>query len=368
MNLRVPYFAVLLNIGLISLAAHLTTKTDIPRVRMDYSFQSGIQDPAAASSGLLFVQRRSENGFQLTYGWKDFGDKSYTLSFAIADELISRAQSEIGYDPAELEQVTQEKLLPSRRDMIRDLKSFTRKEIKGSGLAEFISVENEDPLKFNLKMSAPPDRREEIRDVFLRITKRIAERQERLLKKIEKEKTKIHKEFIRSRGLRYYGKKVGVDYGRAVDNNKRRIAHVLEKMKELSPKNSIQDLLSITLSFIQEVSYGIPPFVENNKIILGYWPPPKVLAHNFGDCDSKGVTFVSMWANFKRYPLLLIKIPKHMFIGLAVPSTRESGLEINGFRYTLCEVTGPEKTPPGMITPYSRLYLDSGNYSYELIR
>jgi len=131
---------------------------------------------------------------------------------------------------------------------------------------------------------------------------------------------------------------------------------------------NIQQFLSFLLSYIQEIRYGIPPLMENGKYIMGFWVPPKVLINNFGDCDSKGVTFASMWINFKKYPILLIRIPKHLFIGLAVPSFSEEGVTINGLRYTLCEVTGPDKLPPGMIAPYSQLHLEGGNYSYELIR
>ncbi len=96
--------------------------------------------------------------------------------------------------------------------------------------------------------------------------------------------------------------------------------------------------------------------------------PPRVLVNNIGDCDSKGVTFASLWTNFKKYPFILIKIPKHLFVGVAIPSFSEEGFTINGIRYTLCEVTGPDLIPPGLISQYSWFYLQGGNYRYELIQ
>jgi hypothetical protein len=369
MKRPLPFFALCLNVGLICLVAALMPDYEGHDPSLILTAQATPPGTAERDApGPLFVRRRSETGYQLTYGWKDFGDKSYVLSFAIADDLIARSEAEIGYDPNELERITREKLLPARREMITDLKAFTEREINKSGLDDFITIDEEQPLQFKLRMNAPPDRREEIKEAFIRITQRLAVRQERLLKAIEKERAEIQKGFVQERGLKFYGKRIGVDYGKAVNNNKRRILHVLEKMRDLSPKKSILEFLSISLSFIQEMTYGIPPFMENNRIILGFWPPPKVLANNFGDCDSKGVAFASLWTNFRRYPILLIKIPKHMLVGLGIPSPRESGVEINGLRYTLCEVTGPGKLPAGIVTSYSRLYLDGGNYSYELVR
>ncbi|MCJ7680446.1 MAG: hypothetical protein MUP70_06965 [Candidatus Aminicenantes bacterium] len=46
----------------------------------------------------------------------------------------------------------------------------------------------------------------------------------------------------------------------------------------------------------------------------------------------------------------------------------DSGVVINGLRYTLCEVVGPDRILPGLISSHSRMYLESGRYRYELIR
>jgi hypothetical protein len=103
-------------------------------------------------------------------------------------------------------------------------------------------------------------------------------------------------------------------------------------------------------------------------MILEFWVPLKVLVENMGDCDSKGVAFASMWTNYKKYPLILIRIPNHLFLGIGIPSHSSEGIVVNGIRYTLCEVTGPDKIPPGLITQYSLLYLEGGKYEYEIIR
>jgi hypothetical protein len=43
----------------------------------------------------------------------------------------------------------------------------------------------------------------------------------------------------------------------------------------------------------------------------------------------------------------------------------EGTVTVGGLRYTLCEVTGLELLPPGYISSYSQMYLESGRYSYE---
>jgi hypothetical protein len=126
--------------------------------------------------------------------------------------------------------------------------------------------------------------------------------------------------------------------------------------------------MALMLAFIQKIRYGLPPLKEKDKVILEFWVPPKVLVNNYGDCDSKGVAFASMWTTFKKYPFILIKIPKHLFVGVAIPSIGGEGFVINGIRYTLLEVTGPDLIPPGLITQYSHFYLQSGKYRYELIQ
>lgn len=84
--------------------------------------------------------------------------------------------------------------------------------------------------------------------------------------------------------------------------------------------------MTLLLTFIQEIRYGIPPLKEKGKI------------------------------------------PDHLFVAVAVPAPSGEGFIINGLRYTLCEVTGLEKIPPGIITEYSKMYLVSGRCFYEMVR
>jgi len=315
-----------------------------------------------------FSREESEFDYHLTYNWEDFDTNNFSVSFSLSKNALKEAEDEFGYYPDELERYVHRNLTPLRREMIIHLKKITQNLIKKSKYSEHFSIAEDNSESYKLRFSSPPSMQRQIRAEFKRITSEITRQQRQYDKKIERESKVQKNDYLHKKGLRYIGNKIGVNYGLMVRNNQERVKQVFQNLQKKSNELNFQQFLSFLLSYIQEIRYGIPPLTENGKYIMGFWVPPKVLINNFGDCDSKGVTFASLWINFNKYPILLIRIPKHLFIGLAVPSFSGEGVTINGLRYTLCEVTGPGKFPLGMIGPYSRMYLEGGNYSYELIR
>jgi hypothetical protein len=316
----------------------------------------------------IFEKIEKETGYELTYGWRDYRGHGYSMTFSVSKQQLSDAEDEFGYYPEELEKHLEESFEKMREEMITNLEEFTRRQIEKSKYSQYILIEKIDAKKFKLKISVPSALYEEVKAESEIIKDKLNIEENTYFKKIEKEQKKKEKAFLERRGFRVIRDGIGVNYTLCVRNNRPRVKKVVEGMKKIKKKMSLPQLLSLMSAFIQEIKYGIPPFKENNKIISEFWVPPKVLVNNFGDCDSKGVAFASMWTNFKRYPLILIKIPEHMFLGLAIPSIGRDEVTINGLSYTLCEVTGPDKIPPGWITNYSRFYLEGGRFRYELIR
>ncbi len=316
----------------------------------------------------VFEKIDMDTGYELTYGWRDYRGDGYSMTFSVSKQQLSDAEEEYGYYPEELEKYLDESYEKMREEMMIYLEEFARRQIERSKYPQYILIEKIDARKFKLKISVPSALYEEVKAASEIIKDRLTVEESAYLKKIDKEQKKKEKAFLESRGFRVIGGAIGVNYSLCVRNNRPRVKNVVERMKKIKRRMSLRKLLFLMSAFIQEIKYGIPPFIENNKIISGFWVPPKVLVHNFGDCDSKGVAFASMWTNFKRYPLILIKIPNHLFLGLAIPSIGRNEIVINGLSYTLCEVTGPEKIPPGLITNYSRFYLEGGRFRYELIR
>lgn len=315
-----------------------------------------------------FDSVESESEYRLTYHWENFENRELSISFSVSKDVLKESDDEFGYYPDELDKYIFDFLVPLRHEMIVHLKTYTQKLIRKSKYSAHFTIEEDGQDRFNLKLSAMPSNYDEVKKEFERITRAMAKEQAKFFSKIDKATSEAKKEFLQARGLIYVGTKIGINYGQIARNNRSRVEEVFYTLQKISEDLNIHQFISLLLSFIQEIRYGIPPLSENGKYILGFWVPLKVLAINFGDCDCKGVTFASFWLSYKRYPLLLIKIPNHMFLGLAIPSFGGEGLVINGMRYTLCEVTGPDKIPMGIITPYSRLHFDGGNYTYDLIK
>lgn len=319
-----------------------------------------------------FKLESAGDSYRLSYSWKTYSSEPYAISFYLAKNEVAASEQEFGYSPDELEQFVETGVKSLREKMIRFLRSYTAKKIAGSKYSQYFFIQDKDLLSFDLKMSVPAsigaDSRAEVKNEFNRITKSLANEQEKYSKKIAKEKSQHKKKYLQQKGFRLEGDKFVVDYGQIAKKNRSRVKTVISSMKGSRKKISFTQFLSLLLSFVQEINYGTPPIQDGDKIILGFWPPLKVLINNYGDCDSKGVTFASLWMNYKKYPLLLIKVPRHLFIGLAIPSFRGEDVTVGGLKYTFCEVTGPEKMPPGLISRYSRLYLESGRYRYEIVK
>lgn len=325
------------------------------------------QSHSSSGQRISFDRNETPTAYELTYGWKDFKGELNTMSFSLSKQQLAEAEAEFGYYPDELAKHLEESLAKMREEMMSHLERFTSQQVLTSKYSRYITMDKVSPKDFSLKVSAPASLSKEAKEEFDRIMSEITTEREAYLDRIEKEQEKKRKEFLESRGFRFTGDSMGVNYSQVVDNNRPRVEPVVETMRNKFRKKSLHQFLALMLAFIQEIRYGLPPLEEKNKVILEFWVPPKVLLSNFGDCDSKGVTFASMWTNIKKYPFVLIKIPKHLFVGVAVPSISTEGFTINGIRYTLCEVTGPDLIPPGLITQYSLFYLQGGNYRYELI-
>ena len=96
--------------------------------------------------------------------------------------------------------------------------------------------------------------------------------------------------------------------------------------------------------------------------------PTEVVVGRHGDCDSKSVTFAALWRNFDT-PVILVSLPRHMLVGVAVPpGPGEHFVQVGNRYFVLCEVAGPGKLHPGrepipdrfeyiLIEPLSRVRL-----------
>jgi len=314
-----------------------------------------------------FDRQEDENTYFLSYGWADFSGNFCDMSFPLSKSLLDEAEKEFGYFPADLKKHMDDYTERSSERMILDLRKFVEGLIQKSKFPEYILIEKATAKSFNLKLSVPASLHKKAKREYDTIKAKLAKEQGKYLKRMGKELEEERARFFERHGIRVFDGKIGVDHRACVMRNRERIRPIFEIIQKKYAHFSLHQFLGMLLAFIQDIRYYIPPLQERGKTILSFWVPPRVLADNFGDCDSKGVTFASFWTNFKKYPVLLIKVPNHFFIGLAIPSFSGEGVIVNGLRYTLCEVTGPEKMPPGMIGRYSQACLQNGQYVYEMV-
>ena len=355
MKTRTPYPAlgtlVVLSIALIGALVFLPAEEPRPDER----------------PGNVFSRTENDLGYTLKFIWKDFRGKSLQVTFPLSKQALSEAEEEFGFRQEDLDRHLEAWGTARNEDMILALKDFVRDLIDRSGFGDHIFIEEKGPLEFTLKLSVPRDLQDKVKPAFDAIKSRLTEEHASEAKKIQEGALEEMNRYLERHGLVAEGDRFRVDYRKSVLNNTPRLRGALEALRRINEKVSLRGFLGLSLSFIQDIKYGVPPETESDKTVLGFWVPPKVLVNNLGDCDSKGVTFASLWLNFKAYPMVLIRIPEHMFVGLAIPSWGSEGFVINGLRYTLCEVSPLGKVPPGLVTYYSSNYLKSGRYRYELI-
>jgi hypothetical protein len=317
-------------------------------------------------------QEEEGEGTQLSYFWWDHADNPYSVVFSLANEDIRQSEDEFGYFPRDLAAYLEPRLEPLQTRYLKELRKHVLKLLAKSPYGHYYYIEDDALLSFNLKIMAPPSLPEsesnKVKEEFQKIVSAVAKKQEPYIKKIQAEEQKVKRRYLETRGFRLEGNSLFVNYSWVIRRNKDRVRSLVGSLRRETKGSSLQEFLSLLLAFVQSMGYGTPPLDEADKVILGFWPPPKVLVNNYGDCDSKGALFASIWTQFRRFPLLLIRIPKHLFIGVAIPSFQGRDFTINGLRYTFCEVTGPELIPPGFLNVTSLYYLERGGYHYEQIR
>ena len=369
--MKIPYLSGLFILGLITalilFAVHLVSPS-----WSEYGYiQSGGQQSYPVMSNRFRLEKTPEAS-HLFFEWEDHRSQTYSLDFSLSDTLVQASDGEFGFFPEEMDQYVAEQAIEVKTEMIRFLRGYALKRILKSKYGHYFYIEDTGFERFNLKISIPGNEDEklidEVRIEFRKISQALEKERQRYLPRLIKEENKHRKDFLRARGMRWENNQIMVDYGQVVQNNRPRVRPLVESLRPLVKEKSFREFISLLLAYVQAMDYGTPPEKEGDKMILGFWPPPKVLVNNLGDCDSKAATFAAVWLHFKRFPLLFITIPNHLFVGIAVPSFQGENITINGLSYTFCEVTGPALIPMGLITRYSRLHLESGDFRYEKIR
>jgi hypothetical protein len=294
-----------------------------------------------------FERRDSQWTHTVSYGFVDHHRREQSITCD-----ISRADHELqvqryGYDPKGLEREVDARLAP-----------LVEAELRARGLQAVVHMTFKGGGAYEAKPSFPEGTPAE---ESARLAGEVTRFYEWLDRGYERERRRVEQALYTEAGLRLAGNRLTPDHVALAARAARPLADCFRALARASSGDSDRRRLGLFLAFLQEVPYEVPPDRYRGREILGLFVPTEVLVGRHGDCDSKAVTFASLWRNFDS-PILLISLPRHMLVGVAVtPGPGEHFVQVGNRYFVLCEVAGPGKLHPGR-EPIS------GAFEYVLIQ
>lgn len=287
-----------------------------------------------------FSKEASDNFFDLTYGFIDYQAKKHFVTFRMNRSDYNNSLSEYGFNDDQIYEMINKKLLDKAKQAIDNL-----------GYSEYIQIElNGSSSRYSV--SAPAD-----------ISDNVFESAKEIFSDLVSNKRKMYNAELQKRGFIHEGDLIKIDYNKLVSWNKKRVANCFKSLYQSGKEYDLKKFLGLVLAFTQEITYEVPPTEADGKNISGLYVPPEVLVNNHGDCDSKSVTFCSIWKYVSNSSAVILEVPNHVLVGVEMtPGAGQSSVTIGSKKYVICEVAGPGKLYPG--STGDSYY---GSFSYVMI-
>lgn len=298
----------------------------------------------AAAEQILFEKQDAEDDIQLSYQWPDHNDNIRKLSFDLPKQLI--------------------------QNQFRKIKAFM------PDIAQrYVYVE----LQKQAQLVNPKEARVKLQKLGRDIRVSVTSRSDKLLKKWQdtmaiKQRQAFDKYLQKnyySRYRTYLGQEgVKPNHIRYAKESMPALVPLAQSLYQLLPAESeSRAYVNLVLSWVQNIPYNRlqDRLVSNGS---GYSPPLEVLLNNLGDCDSKStLTAALLRILIPDLDIVMVYLPDHALLGAVLPHrNNEETLELNGAKYLLLEPSGPALMPAGNIGQHSANTIQSGMYSYEVIR
>lgn len=129
-----------------------------------------------------------------------------------------------------------------------------------------------------------------------------------------------------------------------------------------------QTVINFILSWVQAMPTSeLPDRFHNSG--ENFKPPLKLIRQKYGDVDSKLVLASAILkAIYPRLTIAMITSPNHAAIGLNLPTRKgDKYIEINGLKYLVGEVTGPNQYPIAKVNSRTWSMLQSKQYIVDII-
>lgn len=149
------------------------------------------------------------------------------------------------------------------------------------------------------------------------------------------------------------------------NNNRDSLKFVFDMFENALYNVSDEYFINTVIRFVQSIPYKIPPLEYRGKKTSGLFAPAICLTEGYGDCDTKSLLLCCILAH--KYQLIFLVGSRHAFIGIkTTPQMNQEYVEINGFKYVLCEMTS--KWPLGKLPVSSISDINSGKYKYLTLK
>lgn len=280
-----------------------------------------------------FEEREGPWAFTVTYGFIDHNGREQNVTCDVSKSEHEWQVDHYGYDEADVD-----------RRVDRLLAAEVARELRSRGLEDTVRIDFRNggayEAKANVPEGLPPEERvrraSEVQGFYRWLDAELDERRRRVERAVYAE-----------RGLRLVGHTLYPDYAALATQASHPLADCFRALDRAASGDSERRRLGLFLAFLQEIPYEVPPERWHGRQTLGIFVPTEVVVGHHGDCDSKSVTFAALWRNFDT-PVILVSLPRHMLVGVAVPpGPGEHFVQVGNRYFVLCEVAGPAKLHPG---------------------
>ncbi len=287
--------------------------------------QSSVR-PRTAGSLNYYNRDKKAGNYILEYGFMDFKGKKHRVVFNISEYIHHKLSDIFGYDPDVAEAETN-KRIKMEIDSI----------IARSGYARYITYSLSSK---RISIQSKPVSKSIFSDVQKTMNSITAY--------YSANYNRTYSEVIGKNGFFIEGDYIRIDYGKMAQWNRDVLRECYDALYRTGRNYSLSDYLGLFTAFIQEINYEIPPEKIGGKNTGGIYIPTDVLINNRGDCDSKAIAFACLWQNFTGTKVIIVQVPDHALVGVAVvPEAGQTYTRIGNSYYVLCEVAGPAKIYPG---------------------
>ena len=280
-----------------------------------------------------FEETETSSAFTVTYGFIDHNGREQTITCDVSRSDHEWQVEHYGYDGAEVE-----------REVDRLLAQEAARELRARSLEDTVQIDFRRGGAYEARPHFPAGLSPE---EHARRTSDVQAFYGWLGSDLEKHRRRIEGALYAERGIRLVGHTLYPDYAALATKASRPLADCFRALDRAASGDSERRRLGLFLAFLQEIPYVVPPARWHGRQTLGMFVPTEVVVGRHGDCDSKSVTFAALWRNFDS-PVILVRLPRHMLVGVAVPpGPGEHFVQVGNRYFVLCEVAGPGKLHPG---------------------